>query len=72
MARKPPTNTEDELLKHIGNEPHGVGIDELLRLMAGDVSRRTLQRRLSVLIDAGRLKTDGAGRSTRYRLPALH
>src|SRR6267143_459100 len=69
MARKPPINTDDELLRHIGNEPNGVGIDELLRLMGRDVSRRTLQRRLSVLVEAGRLTTEGAGRSTRYRLP---
>src|ERR1700730_13187149 len=69
MARKPPTEIDEQLLRHIGNEPEGIGIDELLRLLDGEVSRRTLQRRLSVLVDAGRLTTEGAGRSTRYRLP---
>ncbi|MGH9970591.1 MAG: Fic family protein [Pyrinomonadaceae bacterium] len=69
MARKPPTNIDEELLKHIGNETDGIGIDELLRLLDGEVSRRTLQRRLSVLVEARRLATEGAGRSTRYLLP---
>ncbi|MFN2533027.1 MAG: Fic family protein [Pyrinomonadaceae bacterium] len=68
MARKPPTNIDEEILSHIGNEPDGLAIDELLRLLGGDVSRRTLQRRLSVLAEAGRIATEGAGRSTRYLL----
>ncbi len=69
MARKPPTEIDEQLLRHIANDPEGIGIDELLRLLDDEVSRRTLQRRLSVLVDAGRLTTEGAGRSTRYRLP---
>jgi hypothetical protein len=69
MARKPPAHIDDELLKHIGNEPDGIGIDQLLRLLEGKVSRRTLQRRLSVLLNTARIKTEGAGRSTRYLLP---
>jgi DNA-binding transcriptional ArsR family regulator len=68
MARKPPTNIDEEILSHIGNEPNGLAIDELLRMLGGDVTRRTLQRRLSVLVEAGRIDTDGAGRSTRYLL----
>jgi Fic/DOC family protein len=69
MARKPPTELDEQLLRLIGNEPEGIGIDELLNLLDGQVSRRTLQRRLSVLVDAGSLTTEGAGRSTRYLLP---
>lgn len=69
MARRPPRNTDENLLKQIENEPHGLAVDDLVRLLNGSVSRRTLQRRLSVLVTAGRLKTQGAGRSTRYLLP---
>jgi hypothetical protein len=69
MARKPPTEIDEQLLRRIGDKPEGIGIDELLRLLDGEVSRRTLQRRLSVLVDAGRLATEGAGRSTCYLLP---
>src|SRR6185369_2933533 len=51
------------------NNPSGVAVEELLRLHTGEVSRRTLQRRLSALIRAGRLINKGAGRSTIYLLP---
>lgn len=69
MARKPSTNIDEELLRHIGNKPDRVGINELLRSLGDKVSRRTLQRRLSFLVTAGIVKTQAGGRSTRYLLP---
>lgn len=46
-----------------------MGVEGLLRLFQGEVSRRTLQRRLSALVKSGRLITQGGGPSTVYLLP---
>ena len=46
-----------------------MGVEELLRLFQGEVSRRTLQRRLSALVKSGRLIIQGGGPSTAYLLP---
>ena len=69
MPRKPPADLDELLIKHIANSPSGMSAEELLRLLNGEVSRRTLQRRLSTLVQAGKLISEGAGRSTLYLLP---
>ena len=71
MSRKPPTNLDKRLIGHVANTPSGIGVEELLRLLKGEVSRRTLQRRLSALVRAGKLSSEGAGPSTIYLLPKL-
>jgi Fic family protein len=62
---------ESELLAIVGllrSRPptSAAEIESLLEL---DVSRRSLQNRLSRLVASGRLLREGGGRSTRYRLP---
>jgi len=69
MPRKPLSYLDERLIGHLANSPSEVGVDELLRLFKGQVSRRTLQRRLSALIRVGRLISKGAGPSTIYLLP---
>lgn len=69
MPRKPPADRDERLIKHVANYPGGVGVDELLRLLRGEVSRRTLQRRLSTLVKTERLISEGAGPATLYLLP---
>jgi hypothetical protein len=69
MPRKPPADLDERLVGHIGNNPNGTGLDQLLRVLDGQVSRRTLQRRLSALVRLGRLISEGAGPSTIYLLP---
>ena len=71
MSRKPPIDLDKRLIGHVANAPSGMGVEELLRLLKGEVSRRTLQRRLSALVRAGRLISEGAGPSTIYLLPKL-
>jgi Fic family protein len=68
MPKKLPDNTDHKLLGHIKDAGTGIGIDALDRLLGGEVSRRSLQRRLSQLIAAGLLISEGKGRSTRYVL----
>ena len=69
MPRKPPADLDERLIKHVANYRDGVGVDELLRLLEGEVSRRTLQRRLSILVKSKRLISEGAGPATLYLTP---
>ena len=71
MSKRLPANLDEQLLAHIGNATNGAGIDDLLHLMSREISRRSLQRRLSDLVVAGRLITEGRGRSTRYFRPQV-
>jgi len=57
----------DELLGVIGRSP-GMSLDELMAKVGADVSRRTLQRRLAVLLDQGRVSTRRDHRVVRYGL----
>ena len=66
MPKRLPADIDDQLIKHIGNAPEGVSIDDLIRILNGEISRRSLQRRLSNLVDDERVTTEGGGRSTRY------
>lgn len=45
-----------------------VSIDEIKRALKSNLSRRTLQRRLEWLVHQGKLKPEGKGRGSRYRL----
>jgi hypothetical protein len=69
MAKRLPAGIDEKLLMHIMTSPDGFSIDDLLLLLSGEISRRSLQRRLSKLVDAELLITAGGGRSTRYILP---
>ena len=69
MPRKPPAALDERLINHVANYRSGVGVDELLRLLKGEVSRRTLQRRLSTLVKTKRLISEGAGPATLYLMP---
>ena len=68
MTKKLPDTIDDELLRQTKDAGTGIGIDALYRLLGGEVSRRSLQRRLSQFVAAGLLMTKGGGRSTRYLL----
>ncbi len=71
MPRRLPAEIDEQLLTSIANAPDGVGIDDLLRMLGGEVSRRSLQRRLSELVAAGRVIIEGRGPSTSYLLPTI-
>jgi Fic/DOC family len=46
-----------------------VSVDAIGRSLITNVSRRTLQRRLAMLVEQGRLAVTGRGRGSGYRLP---
>ena len=54
----------------LATHPEGLGVDGLLTALGGEMSRRTLQRRLAELVAAGRIASRGEGRATRYVLPS--
>jgi hypothetical protein len=67
--RKLTDTIDEELFRHIGKAADGLKIDELSTLLHLDISRRSLQRHLSELVESKQLVTEGGSRSTRYLLP---
>jgi hypothetical protein len=47
MPKRLPENIDERVLAHLKNSPDGLGIEALSRLLVGQISRRSLQRRLS-------------------------
>lgn len=67
MPRVTPQQELDRLVELIGTEPVGMGIDAIARQLGDSYQRRTLQRRLFLLLTQQRIEMLGAGRATRYR-----
>lgn len=66
MPKRLPADIEDQLLERISDAPDGVSVDDLFNMLEGGISRRSLQRRLSNMVDGKKLISEGGGRSTRY------
>jgi len=58
----------DTIIRAISLHSNGIGIEELLTRSGIGLSHRTLQRRLAQLVASGRLITEGAGRTLRYKV----
>lgn len=65
-----PNATLHQELEHltalISGHPDGIGIDAISAALGGAIPRRTLQRRLALLVEQGRLQALGQARSVRY------
>jgi len=59
----------DSIVEAVSSFPNGGGIEEINSALEGRIPRRTLQRRLSLLVEQQRLIAEGRGRASRYRLP---
>ncbi len=68
MARRLSTNEFDLVLRALNHLPDGGGLDEITQHLEQPVSRRTLQRRLSMLVDQGLIVAQGQGPARRYQL----
>ena len=66
MPRVTPYQELDHLAHLVGTTADGVSIDALSRQLGGGLHRRTLQRRLALLVAQGRVLARGAGRGVRY------
>jgi hypothetical protein len=58
----------DRIFGLVSQHPDGIGVEALAKILDDEVSRRTLQRRLAMLIEQKRIVSQGSGRSLRYRL----
>lgn len=64
--------SEEELeaiRRAVGGFPEGASIDEISDAIEPKIHRRTLQRRLAVLVERKQLLLEGGGRASRYRVP---
>tara|TARA_B100000287_G_scaffold378237_1_gene380506 strand:- start:403 stop:1812 length:1410 start_codon:yes stop_codon:yes gene_type:complete len=64
--------SEEELeaiRRAVGGFPEGASIDEISDSIEPKIHRRTLQRRLAVLVERKQLLLEGGGRGSRYRVP---
>lgn len=67
MPKKLSENLNAQIETEIARHPAGVGIDDLHAVLADIVSRRTLQRRLSVLAEQKHISSTGQGKARLYR-----
>lgn len=57
----------DALVALLGAESEGMGLDAISQKLGGSHQRRTLQRRLALLVAQKRIQMIGGGRGARYR-----
>ncbi len=61
----------DQIAELIAQYPDGIGMESLAQALGAGISRRTLQRRLSTLIEQKRIISEGEGRAIKYRLAPI-
>ena len=67
MPRLTPAHELDSLIEIIGTAREGVGIDAIAQQLGSPLHRRTLQRRLALLVAQQRIEMLGERRTARYR-----
>ena len=71
MPKKVSQNEFDAILQAVPRFPQGASIEQISSVLEVKPPRRTLQRRLALLIQQKRLIVEGRGRGSRYRLPTI-
>lgn len=66
MPKQLPSAELDAIQRKIEASPEGITIDALAAAAGNAMPRRNLQRRLAALVKAGRIRSAGKGRATRY------
>jgi hypothetical protein len=69
MPRRLPNKIDERVMGLIKDAADGIGIEALDNALAGQISRRSLQRRLSEWVARGVVAAQGKTRSTRYLVP---
>ena len=67
MPKRIPTDELDAILRVLDQLPHGGSIEEIGHALDLRLPRRTLQRRLALLVEQKRLIIEGRGRGSLYR-----
>jgi len=68
MPKLIPQNELDAVQEAVARFPGGVAIEEVSGALAIKMPRRTLQRRLALLVKQKRLAVEGRGRGSRYKI----
>lgn len=66
MSRAISDSELDAIARSIGDFPAGASVEQIAGALEISLPRRTLQRRLAHLVEAGRLVSEGRGRGCRY------
>jgi uncharacterized protein len=69
MPRVIPQPELDAICQAVGRFPSGASVEEIAGVLETDMPRRTLQRRLALLVEQKRLVSRGRGRGCRYYTP---
>lgn len=71
MPKLVPQAELDAVLQVVARFPEGASIEDIGGTLEVKLPRRTLQRRLALLVEQKRLIVEGRARSSRYRLPII-
>ena len=71
MPKKVSPNDLDVVLQAVARFPKGASVEHISSVLEVKPPRRTLQRRLALLVEQKRLIVEGRGRGSRYRLPVI-
>ena len=71
MPKRVSQNEFDAVLQAVARFPEGVSVEHISDVLEVKPPRRTLQRRLALLVEQKRLTVEGRGRGSRYRLPVI-
>ena len=69
MPKAIPESELDAICQAVAGFTGGASVEDIRDRLGIDLPRRTLQRRLALLVEQHRLVSEGAGRGSRYRLP---
>lgn len=70
MPKQIPEKELDAIVAVVAAQPKAVSVGVILGGLAIELEKRTLQRRLALLVEQKRLIADGEGKGRRYRLPS--
>ena len=71
MPKRILQNELDAVIQTIAGFPEGAGVEEIKGALGRRMPRRTLQRRLALLVEQKRITIKGRARASRYRLPVI-
>ena len=70
MPKRIPEKELDAIVSVVAAQPAAVPVSVILDALSAELEKRTLQRRLALLVEQKRLIAEGEGKGRRYRAPA--
>ena len=71
MPRQVSQNEIEVIMRAVARFPEGGSVEDIRGALSIALPRRTLQRRLAMLVEQQRLIVEGRTRGSRYRLPII-